>query len=201
MQFLVEPLFDRGILAQRVPRPRKHLRSGFVSGDEKRHRLVAELLRRHVAAVFIHRIHQQREEIVVMRRAAIGALALGNDAIDERIHEREFLIRAAIIRRGPRLGNAHRHALPAQRIAHQKGHRAADLFGLAGQRGAEKRLHGDVEREPHHVLRHVALFAVAPLRDMAFPRSPPSSRRNHSRVRDETPAAPAAAAAARNPLR
>ncbi len=78
------------------------------------------------------------------------------------------MIRAQVRRRGPFFGNAKRHSLAAERIAHQKCHRVADLARFSRQRGAKKRAHGDIERERRHFLRDVALFSIAPVADVGL---------------------------------
>ena len=64
------------MLAEQVPGPRQGQGRGLVAGEEQRHRLVADLLVGHAAAVvLVAGVQQDREQVAlvhVLRRGAGG---------------------------------------------------------------------------------------------------------------------------------
>ncbi len=81
----MQALFDRGILAQHIPRPRQHLPGGLMSGDKERDGLIVQLLRGHLRAVFIHCAHQQIEQVVVVVLVVVVALVTSGRVIVVRL--------------------------------------------------------------------------------------------------------------------
>src|SRR5215470_8188849 len=92
-------------------------------------------------------------------------LALGNDAVYERIEESVFAVRAAVARRWPARRNIDGLARAAQRVAHQKTHCAAHLLRFSRKRCAEERSHSRFEGKLCHFLGDIARFTVAPVAD------------------------------------
>src|SRR5215469_15911072 len=93
-------------------------------------------------------------------------LALGNDAVHERIEKIVFTVRAAVARRWPARRNIDGLARATQRVAHQKTHRAAYLLRFSRKRCAEERSHSRFQGKLRHFLRDIARFAIAPAADL-----------------------------------
>src|SRR6185312_5122725 len=126
---------------------------------KKRHRLIAQLLWRHLGAVIVHRVHQQRKQIV---SRAMQHLLFLDDPVNERIEKFDLAHGAPIPRRRPTLRQTQRRPLPPKLVAHQKRQRVSHFQRLARQRRAKQRSYRDHERQLHHFARNVSHFTSLP---------------------------------------
>src|SRR5690348_1439191 len=132
---------------------------------KKRHRLIAQLLRSHLSAVIVHRVHQQRKQIV---SRAVQRLFLLDDPVNERIEKFHLTHRAPVPRCRPAFRQTQRRPLPPKLVAHQKRQRVSHFHRLARQRRAKQRSHRDHERQLHHFARNVSHFAKFPCTRMCL---------------------------------
>src|SRR5271155_5259086 len=133
--------------------------------QKQSHGFVAKLLGSHLAPVFVHRRHQQREQIL----ASVGVphlLSLIDDPVHQRIEELRLALGAAVRGSGPALRYFDGETCLAQRIAHQKIQRASHLQRFSRQRGSKKRSHSRLQGNGHHFLCDIAFLPVPPFADL-----------------------------------
>ena len=142
-------------------------------GEEQGHRLVAHLGVGHGIAVFIARVDQQREQIVLRFAVAVAALLSPAGLDDPQDHLVDLAcggLELPVGRRrhpGGRLV-PRRQSQDAPKLLHQLGDDLSDVARVGGEIGAKQRLGDDVQRHGHHVLVHVAHLSGPPGRRRPF---------------------------------
>src|SRR5579859_1803721 len=158
-QLTVELRFDSRILREQPPRPGQRIRGGLMSGQEQRDGFVAKLFVGHARAVFILRGQQHGKQVA--RIAARGAF-LRDHSVEHFFNLPDSSFQSEIRRCWQPLRNK-KCAPEIGAEFQQKLQRFADVLCVSLHVRIEQRFGDDLQREPHHLLVNVALFAVLPL--------------------------------------
>src|SRR5258705_5599914 len=149
------------MLREEIPAPREEIRRRLVTGEEERHRLVAELSVAHPSAVALgvvrEKEHGEQVAAILARRAT-----LGDESIDRRVEPLAAATEAQRRRDGKLLEQlAEGEHAEVERVD-RRGERVADLVRLALDVGVEQRLADDGECVRRHLARQVERRTVAP---------------------------------------
>ena len=179
VDLVVQTSLDIRVLCEEIPAPREEIRRRLVTGEEERHRLVAELTVAHSAAVALGVVREEkhREQVaaILPRRATFG-----DEAVDRRVEPLAAATEAQRRRDGELLEQLAEGEHAEVERFDRRSERLADLVRLALDVGVEQRLADDGERVRRHLARHVERRAVAP----AF-RAPCGVRRHGVGVRGD----------------
>ena len=143
-----QPLRDSRLAGEPLEPPGE-LRCGrLVAGDQRRHQLVAELLRRHRRTVLMPRLQQHREHVLAT------LVALGPALFDQVEHQR---VGAGLLRDEPPQGREPAAGVLLQRGQHRQralaerqdvGERIAELVEVRALVESEHGAEDDLERQP-----------------------------------------------------
>jgi len=161
VDFVIKLLGGGGVLREQIPGPHQSVGGGFVSGEEQREGLVADLLVAHTGAtvlVLSEKEHRKKVAFVLLTGAAFG-----DDAVDRFVEKSARFFKTAD--GGQRqlfdpFGKRHQHHVEQD---HHLGEGVADLVGVGGDVGAEQRFRHHAEGEARHFTGHIELCAGRPL--------------------------------------
>ena len=155
----VQRTLQEGVFSEKVKGPCQSVGSRLVSGQEKRHGLVAQLAIRHWLALFVPRRQQHGEEVAAV---LVVRAALGNDALHLGVEARPPPAKAPH-RRQRQL--EHQVAEGKRQCSEESegvGERVADVCCGTFHVGVEQRLGHCPEGETGHLLGDVQLRPVRP---------------------------------------
>ena len=143
-----ELVLNRRMFGEQQPCPRECVCGRLVAGEKNRHRLVADLLVAHRAAVVVARREQHREQVVAGRRGRATRL---DHAIDDRVEPRSRIREAP--GRGMERDRVEQFAVDRHRLgkrAHRLRERGAHFVHIACNVAREERFGRDRQREMDH---------------------------------------------------